>query len=145
MFSSLVGFGLRPTYILYQYMSSYVRVRIRGVRKVSFSRNFAYVLNGWSLIAIKLQINTTQTNCGSDFGVTLFQMKQFYWQPLFVYTAFVENQHFNPLIHNAEKWPNTLQNFYMFGHSSTLTMKGLIKFNQVDLCDKKRSQKFQRI
>ena len=36
MFTSLVGFGLRPTYILYQYMSSYVRVRIRGLEKLVF-------------------------------------------------------------------------------------------------------------
>ena len=38
-----------------------VRVRIRGVRNVSFSENFAYVLNEWSLPLRKAKILNSET------------------------------------------------------------------------------------
>ena len=38
---------------------AHVRVRIRGVRNVSFSENFAYVLNGWPLI-VTFQLKYSQ-------------------------------------------------------------------------------------
>ena len=87
----------------------------QGVRNVSFSERFAYVLNGWSPI--------------ESFSPQIFAL-------ILPYFPWVSWDHPNPLSTNFTKWSNTLKQFVgklptnclgLFDHFVGLALKGLTK------------------